>query len=54
MDEARSVASRFGVQGIPLLILHRDRREIGRLTGAVPVAQLQSWLDQQLTAEPRP
>ncbi|MCV7222417.1 thioredoxin TrxC [Mycolicibacterium elephantis] len=54
VDEAPTVASRFGVQGIPLLILHRDGREIGRLTGAVPLAQLQSWLDQQLTGEPRP
>ncbi len=49
VDQAPSWAARFDVQGIPLLVLQRDGREIGRLAGAVPLAQLQNWVDHQLS-----
>ena len=49
VDEAPAVAARFGVQGIPLLVLLRDGRELARLTGAAPPARLQAWLNSQLT-----
>jgi thioredoxin 2 len=49
-DEAPDVAARFAVQGIPLLLLVRDGREIDRLVGAVPPPQLGAWLDQHLAA----
>lgn len=48
VDEATATAARFNVQGIPLLVLTRDGREVARLTGAVPLTQLQAWLDRQL------
>ncbi|MDN4517209.1 MULTISPECIES: thioredoxin [Mycobacteriaceae] len=48
VDEAAAPAARYHVQGIPLLVLHRDGREVARLAGAVPLAQLQTWLDSQL------
>ena len=48
VDDNPATAARFDVQGIPLLVLNRDGREVARLTGAVPRAQLESWLDQQL------
>lgn len=54
VDENPATAARFGVQGIPLLILNRDGREIARLTGAVPLTQLRGWLDQQLKGETGP
>lgn len=54
VDDNPATAARFGVQGIPLLILNRDGREVARLTGAVPLTQLQGWLDQQLKGEPGP
>src|SRR3954453_2120387 len=38
IDQAPAIASRFGVQGIPLLVLIRDGAEIDRLVGAVPPA----------------
>lgn len=50
VDEAPQIAGRYGAQGIPLLVLLREGRELDRLVGAVPEAQLQQWLDQQLTA----
>ena len=54
VDEAPRVAARFGVQGIPLLVLLRDGGEVDRLSGAVPLAQLRGWLDSRLQpAAPR-
>jgi thioredoxin 2 len=55
VDEAPAISARYGVQGIPLLVLIRDRAEVERLVGAVPFAQLQAWIEPQLappSAEP--
>jgi thioredoxin 2 len=55
VDEAPAIAARFGVQGIPLLVMIRDGSEVDRLVGAAPLAQLQAWLDPHLaTAAERP
>ena len=48
VDEAADVSSRYGVQGIPLLVLLRDGEEVDRLVGAVPRPQLRAWLDRHL------
>ena len=52
IDRAPAIASRFGVQGIPLLVLMRDGREIDRLVGAVPPTALRTALEQHLGAAP--
>ncbi len=49
VDEAPAIAQRFGVQGIPLLVLMRDGAEVARLTGAAPLSRLNAWLNSQLT-----
>lgn len=46
VDEAPQVAARFGVQGIPLLILLSDGEEADRLVGAVPEPQMRQWLEE--------
>jgi thioredoxin 2 len=43
-DEAPQIAGRFGVQGIPLLVLLRDGEEVDRRVGAHPEAALRQWL----------
>jgi thioredoxin 2 len=48
VDEAPNIAARYGVQGIPLLVLLRDGGELDRLVGAAPEAQLRRWLDERL------
>jgi thioredoxin 2 len=48
VDEAPAIAARFGVQGIPLLVVIRDGSEADRLVGAAPLARLQSWLEPHL------
>lgn len=50
VDEAPAVAGRYGVQGIPLLVLIRDGAEVARQVGAVPLPQLQAWLAPHLGA----
>ena len=50
VDEASAIAARFGVQGIPLLVVMRDGSEADRLVGAAPLARLQSWLEPHLAS----
>ena len=47
-DEAPDIAARYQVQGIPLLVLIADGREVDRLVGAVPEPQLRRFLEQHL------
>jgi thioredoxin 2 len=55
VDDAPAISARFGVQGIPLLVVIRDGSEVDRLVGAAPLARLQAWLDPHLaTASERP
>ena len=42
------IAGRYDVQGIPLLVLITDGREVDRLVGAVPEAKLRRWVDEHV------
>jgi thioredoxin 2 len=46
VDDAPEISSRYGVQGIPLLVLLRDGHEEDRLVGATPPQQLRAWLER--------
>lgn len=46
-EAQQSVAGRWKIQSIPTLILFRQGKETARLSGAVPLAQLKKWLEQQ-------
>ncbi len=50
VDQARRVAERFAVQGIPTLLVLHDGEVVARQTGAAPIAALRTWLDQALEA----
>jgi len=43
-DRSPAVSERFGIRGIPTLILFRDGKEVARQTGAMPRARLEAWL----------
>ena len=49
VDEAPDISARYGVHGIPLLVLLRDGEEVDRLVGAAPEPTLRQWLEQRLT-----
>jgi thioredoxin 2 len=49
IDQAPAIAARYDVRSIPLLLLVRDGTEVDRAVGALPPAQLRSWLESRLT-----
>jgi thioredoxin 2 len=48
VDESPAIAARFGVQGIPTLLVLDKGTMVTRQTGAAPEAALRQWLDQAL------
>jgi thioredoxin 2 len=48
IDEAPEISDRYGVRGIPLLVVFRDDSEVARQVGAVPQPQLNEWLRPHL------
>jgi thioredoxin 2 len=50
VDEAPAIAARYGVQGIPLLVVIRGGSEADRLVGAAPLPRLKAWLQPHLGA----
>ncbi|MEZ5266851.1 MAG: thioredoxin domain-containing protein [Acidimicrobiales bacterium] len=48
VDEVPAVSQRYGVQGIPTLLVLRNGREVARQVGALPAAALQQWVDRSL------
>ena len=48
VDEAQAIATRYSVQGIPLLVLVEDGKEADRMVGAVPEGQLRRWLEPHI------
>jgi thioredoxin 2 len=49
-DQEPALAQRFGVQGIPLLVLMRHGSEVDRRVGAIPEVQLAAWLEPHIAA----
>ena len=45
-DEDPSVGQGLGIQGIPTLILFRGGKEVGRLVGARPLAELRRFVEE--------
>jgi thioredoxin 2 len=50
VDEAPKTAERFGVQGIPTVLLIRGGKEVARQIGALPPRALLRWTEEQLAA----
>jgi thioredoxin 2 len=48
VDESPATAQRFGVQGIPTILLADHGRVVDRKTGAAPLPVLRGWLEQAL------
>jgi thioredoxin 2 len=48
VDEAPAISERYGIRGIPLLVIFRHRTEVDRLIGAAPYERLREWLEPHL------
>lgn len=46
-EQEQAIGGRWNIRSIPTLILFIGGKEKARLAGAVPLAQLKSWLTQQ-------
>lgn len=44
VDEAPGISARFGVQGIPTLLILRDGQPVARQVGALPADRLVAWV----------
>ena len=42
-------SGKFGIRGIPALILFKDGEIVDRMTGAMPKQGMDSWLDRHMT-----
>jgi thioredoxin 2 len=54
VDDAPSLSERYGIRGIPLLVLFRDGAEVDRVVGALPREQLKQWLAGRLQPASEP
>lgn len=46
--ENTDIASQFGVQSIPLLIMFKDGKPVAQKLGAAPKSQLKQWIEGAL------
>jgi thioredoxin 2 len=53
VDLAPGVSQRFGVQGIPTLLMMRDGKEVARQVGALPAHALHSWVSGEVAQTDR-
>src|ERR1700722_15832416 len=52
VDDSPAISARYGVQGIPLLLVIKDGSEADRLVGAAPLTRLQAWVAPPTLAYP--
>lgn len=47
-DNEQQISARLGIRGIPTMLLMHKGKEIGRVSGAMPAAQIVEWVKGQL------
>jgi thioredoxin 2 len=52
VDDNPGISARFGVQGIPTLLLFRDGKLVDQTVGARGAGQLQAWVEGALADAP--
>jgi len=48
IDENPDTPSRYGVRGIPTMLLFKDGQPVAQKVGAAPRSQIQQWLEAEL------
>jgi len=44
-ENNREISSRYGIRGIPTMIVFKHGKELGRISGALQTKQIVSWLE---------
>jgi thioredoxin 2 len=47
-EEEQSVGSQYGIRSIPTLVIFQSGREIARISGSMPAASLEQWLNSHI------
>lgn len=47
-DNEQHIAARLGIRSIPTMLLFREGKEVGRISGAMSAEQIGRWLGEQL------
>jgi thioredoxin 2 len=47
-DSEPEFSARLGIRSIPTMVLFKRGREAGRISGAMPAAQIQRWLSERI------
>lgn len=47
-EKEQTLAARFGIRSIPTIALFKQGKEIGRTSGAMPLPQLEQWVQKIL------
>ena len=47
-ERSPSIPPRYGVSGVPTVILFKAGEPVDRLTGLVPIDDLKAWIDQHV------
>ena len=48
VDEHPNVAGRYGIRGIPTLLMFKDGQVVSNKVGAAPKAALQNWIESSI------
>jgi thioredoxin 2 len=48
VDYEASIGARFGIQATPAFLLFQNGKKLNEITGALPKAELESWIDSSV------
>ena len=48
IDENPDTPTRYGVRGIPTMVLFKDGKPVAQKVGAAPRSQIQTWLESEI------
>ena len=54
IDENPDTPTRYGVRGIPTMVLFKDGKPVAQKVGAAPRSQIQQWLEAEIDSSAKP
>ena len=54
IDENPDTPTRYGVRGIPTMVLFKDGKPVAQKVGAAPRSQIQQWLEAEIKSATKP